>query len=351
MKTEKKKKNDDDYDSPWKDILGIYFEEFMRFFFPWVADKIDWSRGYTLLDKELKQITREAERGKRLADRLVQVWKKDGGEAWVLAHPEIQAGREKDFPHRVWVYYYRIHDLYNRPVLSLAVLADRNPKWRPSEYSLDLWGCRNEFHFPVVKILDYKKQWEELEKSDSPFAVVVMAHLKTQETAKDKESRRRWKLELTKSLYRQGFEKQDIINLYRFIDWLMALPKELEKTYHEELVKFEEERKMQYVTTAERIGIQKGEKIGIQKGEKIGIQKGEKIGIQKGEKIGIQKGEKIGIQKGIKKGRKEGVLIGEILTLQRILKQPVYSKAELEKKTLKELKSILAETEARLPSS
>ncbi len=76
---------------------------------------------------------------------------------------------------------------------------------------------------------------------------------------------------------------------------------------------------MQYVTTAVRIGIEKGEKIGIGKGRKI--------------------------------GRKEGVLIGEILMAQRVLKQPIYSHAELETKSLKELKKILAETEARLPSS
>jgi hypothetical protein len=34
---------------------------------------------------------------------------------------------------------------------------------------------------------------------------------------------------------------------------------------------------------------------------------------------------------------------------QRILRQPVYSQAELETNSLKELKKILAETEARLP--
>jgi hypothetical protein len=320
VKTKKKKpKSSDDYDSPWKDILGIYFEEFMRFFFPSVAKNIDWSKGYTLLDKELRQITRDAETGKRLADRLVKVWKKSGGEVWVLVHVEIQAGREKDFPHRVWVYYYRIHDLYNRPVLSLAVLADRSPSWRPSKYSQKLWGCRNEFHFPIAKILDYKPKWEKLEKSKNLFAPVVMAHLKTLETAKDKKSRLKWKLELTKNLYRQGLKKQDIINLYRFIDWLMALPAKLEETYHKELVKFEEAQKMQYITTAERIG--------------------------------RKEGVKEGVKKGVKKGRKEGVLIGEILMAQRILRQPVYSQAELETKSLKELKKILAETEARLPSS
>ncbi len=38
----------------------------------------------------------------------------------------------------------------------------------------------------------------------------------------------------------------------------MKLTAELEKAYHHELTKYEEEIKMQYVTTAERIGIEKG---------------------------------------------------------------------------------------------
>jgi hypothetical protein len=39
----------------------------------------------------------------------------------------------------------------------------------------------------------------------------------------------------------------------------MLLPKELEDAYHQEIIKFEEGRKMQYVTTAERIGMHRGE--------------------------------------------------------------------------------------------
>jgi len=66
-------KESDDYDSPWKRILEAYFKEFVVFFFPAAAEEIDWSRGYTFLDKELQQIVRDAELGKRLADKLVQV--------------------------------------------------------------------------------------------------------------------------------------------------------------------------------------------------------------------------------------------------------------------------------------
>jgi len=64
-------KQPDDYDSPWKKILEAYFQEFMTFFFPAAAEDINWSRGYTFLDKELQQIVRNAELGKRLADKLV----------------------------------------------------------------------------------------------------------------------------------------------------------------------------------------------------------------------------------------------------------------------------------------
>lgn len=250
----------DDYDSPWKEILSAYFQEFMAFFFPEIAREIDWSMGYELLDKELRQITRESEIGLRLADRLVKVWKKNGQEAWVLIHVEVQAWKEAAFGHRVFVYHYRIHDLYNRPVVSLAVLADDNPNWRVRGYEEDLWGCGNTFRFPMVKLLDLKDRGPFLESSSNPFAVVVMAHLRAMETRKDHRERLKNKLILSKSLFQRGWTKQEIIDLYRFIDWIMFLPKDLAKTYHEELVKYEEDIKMPFITTAERIGIERGKK-------------------------------------------------------------------------------------------
>ena len=51
----------DDYDSPWKEIMEVYFNDFMAFFFPDIAEEVDWDRGYTFLDKELQQVVRDAE--------------------------------------------------------------------------------------------------------------------------------------------------------------------------------------------------------------------------------------------------------------------------------------------------
>jgi len=59
--------------------------------------------------------------------------------------------------------------------------------------------------FPTVKLLDYRARWAELEASQNPFATVVMAHLKAQETQADSEARKAAKWQLLRRLYEQGY--------------------------------------------------------------------------------------------------------------------------------------------------
>ncbi len=166
----------------------------------------------------------------------------------------------------MYTYNYRIFDRFDRKVASLAILADENPTWRPDHYSYELWGSKAGLWFPSVKLLEYKGKWKELEDSTNPFASVVMAYHKAVETAGDNEKRYHWKLYLIKRLYKLGYGKEDVIRLFEFIDWVMALPKELEQGLWQEIHKMEEERKMEYVSSVERIGMEKGMEKGMQKG-------------------------------------------------------------------------------------
>src|SRR5437868_5248798 len=93
-----------DYDSPWKEALDRFLPALLAFFFPEVYAAIDWSRGYQVLDKELRQIVREAELGPRLADKVFKVWRLDGSEAWVLIHVEVQSQPDTGFEQRMYVY-------------------------------------------------------------------------------------------------------------------------------------------------------------------------------------------------------------------------------------------------------
>jgi hypothetical protein len=258
-----------DYDSPWKEALDAYFEAFLAFFFPQAHGQIDWSRGYEALDKELQQVVREAELGRRLVDKLVKVWRNTGEEAWVLVHVEVQTQEEADFARRMYVYNYRLFDRYNRWVVSLAVLGDDRPGWRPDHFGYSLWGCTVGLQFPVAKLLDYAAAAAALEASPNPFAALVLAHLKTRETRQDPDARRSWKVRLAKGLYERGLAVGDIRRLMRFIDWMMDLPAGLEEQFWEEIQHYEEGKSMPYIMSIERIGIRKGLLAGIEVGLKL----------------------------------------------------------------------------------
>lgn len=122
---------------------------------------------------------------------------------------------------------------------SLVILTDTKASWRPDCYCYELWGCKAGLRFPSVKLLDYKERWNELEESNNPFASVVMAHLKTIETTWNNNQRYQWKLSLIKRLYRRGYDKENVIRLFDFIDWIMALPKEMEQKLWMEINKME----------------------------------------------------------------------------------------------------------------
>jgi len=261
----------DSYDSPWKEALQHFFPDFLAFFFPEAHADIDWRLGYEFLDKELQQIVRDAELGRRYADILAQVWRHGGDEAWVLVHVEVQGQQQVAFAERMYVYNYRLYDRYRRQVASMAVLADEQPHWRPQEFAYELWGGRPGIVFPVVKLLDYAARWSELEASSNPFATMIMAHLKAQETRRDPIERQGWKLWLTRRLYKLGYDRQRVIDLFGFIDWVLQLPPPQALDFWQQIQETEEEKRMRYITSVERIGIEKG----VQQGMQQGMQRGQ----------------------------------------------------------------------------
>jgi hypothetical protein len=258
-----------DLDSPWKVILRTYFPQAIQFFFPDTAALIDWEQPWEFLDKEFQAIAREAEVGKRYADLLVRVRLLSGESVWLLLHIEVQASPEVGFEERIFIYSLRIFDRYRQVPVSLALLCDDRPNWRPQEYSATYPDTQLNFRFGVVKVLDWRDCLDELEASDNPFATVVMTHLKFQETRKNVQQLRDWKWRLTRALYDKGYGRQEIENLYQFIDWVIMLPEEMERELWQELKAFEEERKVTYVTNAEKFGFERGIEQGIERGEQL----------------------------------------------------------------------------------
>jgi hypothetical protein len=167
----------------------------------------------------------------------------------------------------------------------------------PHQFQQSVFGCEIQFKFPSVKLLDYLDRVDELEKSENPFATVILAHLMTRQTANDPADRCRWKLQLLKPLYQRGMSREIVRDLFKMIDWMMDLPTDIALQFENELLLFEQEKQMPYVTSIERHGI--------------------------------------------KKGLEQGELIGQIRLYQKLLSQPEQSSEQLQSQTLEALQSQL----------
>lgn len=264
----------DDFDTPWKAALRRYLPSFLAFFFPEIHADIDWSRGYQTLDKEFERTIRHVGGGKQVADMLVQVWLHDGSDCWLLVHIEIQGTYETNFPRRMFNYNVVIHRRYNRQVVSLAVLCDERPKWRPTCYEYGRWGAKTGTTFLTAKLLDYAEKQAGLETSDNPFAVVVLAHLQAMATRNAIDKRLAWKFRLVKGLYHRKFTKEDVQQLFLLIDWILDLPEELQTQFREDIHQFEREQKMPYLSSIERLALEEGRAEGLAEGEEKGLREG-----------------------------------------------------------------------------
>jgi hypothetical protein len=258
--------NNDDYDTPWKTAVESYFPEFMAFYFPNADKQIDWQRGFQFLDQELAQVVKDAEVGKRILDKLAKVFTFAGGEVWILIHIEIQNNFEAKFSERLYIYNYRLFDKYQHQIVTLAILTDDDANWRPEHYGYDLLDFKIDVNFPIVKLIDFQSQIEELQQNPNAFAIVTIAHLLTRQTRHEPQQRYDAKLYLAKLLYQRNWDKQRIINLFSVIDWMMQVPEALQYKLWHEIEQFERNLTMPYITSVERIGIEKGKEIGFLQG-------------------------------------------------------------------------------------
>ncbi|MBW4493062.1 MAG: Rpn family recombination-promoting nuclease/putative transposase [Oscillatoria princeps RMCB-10] len=247
-----------EYDESWKEAIETYFQEFLRFFFPDIHNSVDWTEPYVSLAQELQEIVGESETGDKITDRLFQVKLLTGQPAWILIHVEVQSQYESGFAERIYIYNYRAFDKHRQPVVSVAILGDERPSWRPQSYGYALDGYELSLKFPTVKLLDYQERWPELESSTNPFALMVMAHLKTKATTGDLRERQRWKWAVVRALVSKGYSRNEVVNLFRFVDRMMALPEELQREFKTELIRQREEGQMPFISRVEEMAKEEG---------------------------------------------------------------------------------------------
>jgi hypothetical protein len=81
------------------------------------------------------------------------------------------------FSERMYTYFYRIRDRYpKKQVSAVAIFTGQDGKGMPKRYNYEYRGTKLTYEYPTLSILDYLD--EDLEKSNNPFAQVIVAALR-----------------------------------------------------------------------------------------------------------------------------------------------------------------------------
>lgn len=157
------------FDEAWKYAVRTFFRDCLQMLFPAVHDQVDWAQPVEFLDPHFYRLAPSVRAKRRqTADVVAKVYFRDGTPRLVLIHIEIQSQPDPRFPLRMYVYHYHIFDQFAYPdVVSLAILADDDPNWRPNSFAYANVGSSLEFKFSTIKLLDFEES--VLEQSDNPF--------------------------------------------------------------------------------------------------------------------------------------------------------------------------------------
>jgi len=247
----------DDFDGPWKEILVRLFPQFIAFCAPDLYAAIDWSQPVEFQPQELKKILPSSRSRKGIVDILARVRLRTGDDLPVFCHAEAQAFKKDDFSERMFRTHIRLYEKTRGRIFSLALLLDRSPNWRPVHFQNQLLGTGCDFRFRTVKILDYRDRMDELRASPNPFAVTVLIHLHVL-LARTVENRLQSKRALARELLTSGLKRQPALDLFRFLDWIIRLPDDLQDLFETEMDAMKAEKDEIYLTKWEREGLQKG---------------------------------------------------------------------------------------------
>ena len=277
-------------DLAWKLLLSRRLRAVLAELFPDVHALIDWSQQYYLPDKSLPPAAADSRTGERDPDFVALAALLDGSQACI--HVEVQCTRQARFAERMALYHARLRDRFARPVISLALLGDPSPTWRPAFVTDLRLGCGTIFQFKSCKLLDYRVSGGDPLQSCDPVAMALKAHLIALATHRRVELRCQAKFDLLRRIHERRVKSRELNELQKIIDWMLPLPAEWQRRLIMDIDEFilehekEDKNSLNYMLPklilnrhkkqAEAEGWAKGEAEGKAEGEALGLAAGQR---------------------------------------------------------------------------
>ncbi|MEA5470169.1 Rpn family recombination-promoting nuclease/putative transposase, partial [Spirulina sp. 06S082] len=138
-----KKQENIDHDRLFKELLTVFFVEFIELFFPELREYLD-RNSVTFLDKE---VFTDVTRGEKYETDLIVQVRFAEQDSYFLIHIENQSSFETGFDRRMFRYCSRLHEKFNLPIYPIVIFSYDRPKKAATN--------RYQIAFPDFKVLQF----------------------------------------------------------------------------------------------------------------------------------------------------------------------------------------------------
>ena len=131
-------------------------------------------------------------------------------------HIEVQGYNDRYFARRMFMYYTRILDKYDKPITAFAIYTDTDKNFHPKKFKQEFLGTKTSYEFNTYKILEQLDV--DLIASANPFAMVVLTvKLALKGKQMGEQQLYELKLDLVRRLLGKKITKEKIRSLMNFL--------------------------------------------------------------------------------------------------------------------------------------
>ena len=222
---------DSQADLLWKDLFTEFHSEGILFFLGRkLYNAIDFSVPPEYLEQEFNTTFDGNQPRKKIADKIIRYRLKNGKDKYIIVHVEFQGQSEEEFALRMYTYFVFIFIKYgNMDVTALAIYTGAS---RPKIYNcfkVSNFGTTMTYKFNTYTVREQSEA--QLLKSESPFAIAVLASLYMIRAGQDDYKKLEYKKKLIEIANFKDFDRSKLYRLVNFVYHLVTLPPNLDELY------------------------------------------------------------------------------------------------------------------------
>jgi hypothetical protein len=242
------------HDALFKAVLTVYIFEFIELFVPDLAGRLQPGRIEWLNPESLGQ---EVGLPLQRSDLVAKVLLRDGTEAFIILHLEIQSWADPDIDRRMFVYATLLNIRYKAPVYPILLATFAQPlRPEPSEYTITVAGRKIlAFWYHVVQL--NRLQWRQYWRRREPLVLALLPRMGVD--PRDRVKLKAWCL---RRLARLSLPREQAGLLWTFVETYLPLDPAEQAQFRaaiENLPRLKKEKTMQYTNMWIEEGMTRGQ--------------------------------------------------------------------------------------------